>query len=58
VDDVILYYVFGKEFGWTPSEVQTVPVKTILSLLVLLQASAAREHSAEKEAEALARIEP
>jgi hypothetical protein len=56
VDDVILYYIFGKEFGWTPSELQSVPVKTLLALLVLFQASAAREHSAEREA--LRKVEP
>jgi len=57
VDDVLLYYILGKEFGWTPSDVQALPVKTLLALLVLLQASTAREHSAQKEAKAL-KVEP
>ncbi len=49
VDEVLLYHVLGREYGWTPNEVQEIPWKTVQGLLLLLQVSAAKQHSAQPE---------
>lgn len=49
VDDILLCHVLGREYGWTPSQIERLPWKTIQGLLVLLQVSAAKQHSAQQE---------
>ncbi|HZY93791.1 MAG TPA: hypothetical protein VFE98_02895 [Candidatus Bathyarchaeia archaeon] len=39
----------GREYGWTPEQVDNAPQKVVAGLLLLLQATAAREQAAQQD---------
>ncbi len=51
MEDVLLYHVLGREYGWTPEQIEKLHYKTVQGLLLLLQVSAARQHSAHQKLE-------
>ncbi len=57
LQELLLYHVLGQEYGWDPAQIDNLSWKTIQGLLVLLRASAARQHSAVKEQENVKPVE-
>jgi len=36
-DQDLVYFIFAKEFGWTPEEVDNIPYKLLRKLLLWIQ---------------------